>query len=397
MTATPTTHPAASPTAAPPLRTTPLVLAALASAGAGLVHAAAAGSHNGDRTLALLFAGAAVSQLGWAALALARPARVVAAAGVALNLSMVVVWALTRTDAGVPGLAILGSGETTGLQDASAAGLAAAAVVAATWSWCAPTAPEWMRSRVLAPLAVLAVAAVAVPAMAAEHSHEHGGEAAPEVAAESPDTSTVAFVEPLDEETDPADASEEIADGHDHDHGPGGPVVSLYDPRLTPEQRQAARALIDDTRAGMERFRNLDDVIAEGYISIGDGITGYEHWIHIGYIADGIELDPNRIESIVTQNHPDGTKEIVSAMYLMSPGSTMDDVPDIAGPLTIWHDHQDLCWEGARVVGRIQADGSCVRGQFRGTAPMLHVWLVPHPCGPFAGLEGHGGRCDHDH
>jgi hypothetical protein len=31
--------------------------------------------------------------------------------------------------------------------------------------------------------------------------------------------------------------------------------------------------------------------------------------------------------------------------------------------------------------------------------PMLHVWITDHPCGPFAGLEGHGGSCvqDHDH
>jgi hypothetical protein len=22
---------------------------------------------------------------------------------------------------------------------------------------------------------------------------------------------------------------------------------------------------------------------------------------------------------------------------------------------------------------------------------------VPHPCGPFAGIDGHGERCEHDH
>jgi hypothetical protein len=25
------------------------------------------------------------------------------------------------------------------------------------------------------------------------------------------------------------------------------------------------------------------------------------------------------------------------------------------------------------------------------------VWMLPHPCGPFAGIDGHGERCEHDH
>jgi hypothetical protein len=38
--------------------------------------------------------------------------------------------------------------------------------------------------------------------------------------------------------------------------------------------------------------------------------------------------------------------------------------------------------------------------------PMIHVWIVPNPCGPFAALEGIGGGqikagqtrlCDHVH
>ena len=45
-----------------------LSLAAVASAAAGLVHAAAAGTHAGDRTLAVLFAVFAVAQVAWPAL-----------------------------------------------------------------------------------------------------------------------------------------------------------------------------------------------------------------------------------------------------------------------------------------------------------------------------------------
>ena len=50
-----------------------LSLAAVASAAAGLVHAAAWWTHAGDRTLAVLFAVCAVAQVTWAAIAACTP------------------------------------------------------------------------------------------------------------------------------------------------------------------------------------------------------------------------------------------------------------------------------------------------------------------------------------
>ena len=68
-----------------------------ASAGAGLVHAAAAGSHNGEAEVAWLFAVTAVAQLGWAAFVAVRPWPWLLAAGIALNGACVVAWVLSRT------------------------------------------------------------------------------------------------------------------------------------------------------------------------------------------------------------------------------------------------------------------------------------------------------------
>lgn len=211
---------------------------------------------------------------------------------------------------------------------------------------------------------------------------------------------------PTTGETPTTDAASPVDDPiHSHagpaEDGPAaagaGSIVSLYDPRLSADQRQAARELIDETHEAMQRYPDVDAVLADGYVSIGDWITGWEHFIHPGHMADGRDLDPERIESIVARVRLDGSREIVSAMYILGPDATMDDVPDIAGSLTTWHDHQDLCWVGHRVVGVIRSDGSCRAGEFRGTPPMLHVWMVPHPCGPFAGIEGHGRGCGHDH
>jgi hypothetical protein len=86
-------------------------------------------------------------------------------------------------------------------------------------------------------------------------------------------------------------------------------------------------------------------------------------------------------------------------MYILDPGTTMDEVPDVGGDLTIWHDHQNLCWDasGGRLAG-VVVNGRCVPGgTLKATAPMLHVWVEDHECGPFAGIEGHGSGCSSDH
>jgi hypothetical protein len=202
----------------------------------------------------------------------------------------------------------------------------------------------------------------------------------------------------------PAPPGSPTPPGHPHPPAPGpqptGPIISLDDPRVTTEQRAAAQLLIDRTRYAMTPFPTVESVQAAGYGWIGDGGgNGYEHWVNWGYLGDGHELDPARIESIVVQRMPDGTKRVASAMYILELGKTMDQVPDIAGELTKWHDHRNLCWRGSSLAGVLGPDGQCPPGsELRVTPPMLHVWMVAHPCGPFAGIEGaHGSGCGHDH
>jgi hypothetical protein len=186
--------------------------------------------------------------------------------------------------------------------------------------------------------------------------------------------------------------------GHDPDPDPDptGPIVSLDDPRLTPQQRAAASALLNSTRSAMAAFPDEAAVTAAGYRWVGDSAGGFRHYVKWEYIDDGRELDPSAIESIVLQEG--GGLSVVSALYILSPGKTMADVPDIAGSLTQWHDHQNLCWDetGTRIVGVLQ-NGVCTAGVFRPTPPMMHVWLEDTPCGPFATVENHGGGCTVHH
>ncbi len=353
-----------------------LTLAAVSSAGAGLVHAAAAGTHQGDASLVWLFAATAAVQLGWAAWALARPGRRAAVAGVFLGAAAAGAWVLSRT-VGLPVTDTLAEVEAVGVQDGVAALLAALGALLAGAAAAGARVPSGSRrSTAVVGVAGVALLALALPGMAAEHehtgthAHDHGDEAAPE---------------------------HDHADTTVHEHN-AEPVVSLADARVTEEQRVAAQDLIDRTTDGMARFSTVESVSAAGYYSIGDAGTGFEHFVSPEYMGDGIELDPARIESVVFRVLPDGTRQLGSAMYILNGGSTMDDVPDIAGELTTWHDHQNLCWEGGRVVAVLDAAGNCARGTFRPTAPMLHVWMIPHRCGPFAGIEGaHGAGCEHSH
>ncbi|HEX9259076.1 MAG TPA: hypothetical protein VF855_06015, partial [Acidimicrobiales bacterium] len=163
---------------------------------------------------------------------------------------------------------------------------------------------------------------------------------------------------------------------------------------VTPEQQAAAENVIAVTLADLPKFS--DPAVAEraGFHSIGDGFTGYEHYINWSYIDDDHVLDPDFPESLVYRIEG-GSKKLVSAMFMLPSGTTLDDVPELGGPLTQWHIHDNLCFTddpvAPRVAGVTSNNGPCNPPLVRKTpVPMIHVWIVPHPCGPFAALEGAG-------
>ena len=120
--------------------------------------------------------------------------------------------------------------------------------------------------------------------------------------------------------------------------------------------------------------------------------AGYEHFINWNLINDDVVLDPSQPESLVYQPDGKGGKKLAAAMYMLAPDQTLDDVPDVGGKLTQWHIHNNLCFTpSGRVAGLSKGEGTCPAGLNSGSqAPMLHVWIQPHPCGPFAALEGIG-------
>jgi len=165
-------------------------------------------------------------------------------------------------------------------------------------------------------------------------------------------------------------------------------------PGTTKAELERADKLIQTTIKDLKRFHTPAQAYAAGYRSIGDRITGDEHYVNWSYANDGHILDPLRPESVVYEVQ-NGKQVAVAAMYGMPFGSTFADVPDVGGPLTQWHVHADLCLtnnpEQRVVAGLVGLQGACPPGTSKaGNTPMLHVWAIPNPCGPFAALEGVG-------
>lgn len=382
----------------PEVSTPPVWLVAGMSAAAGLVHAAAAGSHNAVAQLALLFAVAALVQVGWAGVVALRPSRSLLVVGAILNGGMVACWALTRI-IGIAGIQGLGTKQEIGLPDAMAAlfaaGSAIGAGVLAVRGWRANPRP--LRARDQAPAyALLACVALvlALPAMVAPHDHEH--------TTASTDAAAVHAHAGDGVEVAATDGGEAAPDGHVHSPDGSAPTGPTDASRPTATEQARADKLVKDTKAALAKYTTTGSVEAAGYYSIGDALTGYEHFVNTAYLDDGDELDPGRIESIVFKVDGD-TKQLVTGMYILTSGKTMADVPDVGGPLTVWHDHQNLCWDASGHVVGVKVGDVCTRGTFHATAPMLHVWVVPNECGPFSGVEGtvvaaaHGTSCAHTH
>lgn len=325
---------------------------------------------HGDTTqAAVAFTAAAAFQLGWGAWAIVRQSKLVAACGVLGNGALLVMW-FVSTRRGISFVDGLEAAKPVELGDGIAAGLAALALALSAATLVRPVRPVRLEQRVLASVASVAVAFVVLAGMiaAAQPSH-HAAGAETAVASAQP----AAAVAPV-----PYDPKRPIDLG-------GVEGVSA-------EQQARAENLIANTLSHLPTYTDPAVAEADGYRSINDGGTGYEHYINGDYRTDGRVLDPDRPESLVYQVR-DGEKQLVAAMFMAEPGMTLETTPDIGGPLTQWHIHDNLCFaESGQVAGLTDASGGCAPPLVKPEpVPMIHVWIVPHPCGPFSALEGIAG------
>ena len=373
-----------------------LAVAGAGSLAAGAIHAAAIGVHSEHREAVVAFTAVAAIQLGWGAIALARPGRVLVTLGALANVGIIAGWILAKAN-GISFVEGLGEAEDPQLADALAAGLAVVAVLAATAHLLSFGTKALQRSPLLTGGSAVLIAALALPGMLSAGSHAHAG-------GDDGDHGHVAAAGDDDHEDE-------------GDHPPASAVPpKAYDPALpidlggvegvTLQQQAAAENLLAVTIVRLPKFEDVTVAESMGFVSIGDGFLGHEHYLNPANMNDDKLLDPDFPESLVYDTSVE-PKKLVAAMFMMDTGDTLADVPELGGPLTQWHVHDNLCFSGARVAGLTDLDGNCAAGLRKGDAtPMIHVWIEAHPCGPFAALEGVAGGtiaedeerlCDHAH
>jgi hypothetical protein len=387
-----------------------LRIAGLASLGGGAIHATCVGTHGDERSVILSFAVIAALQIGWGALALVRAGRWVSLAGIAINGAALGGWVLSRTS-GISFIDGFETAESPGFPDTLAAVLAGVALLGAVaarakrYEWVARPRP------VLVALAGVAVLSVSVPGMVKTGDHDH--------AATSGDGHDMEGMDHGDHDMEGMDHGDHDMEGMDHDEAAVAPVpfdgtlpVDLGGvPGVTPEQQAEAEDLVTRTIEDLPQFADPATLPARGWYPIGDAITGFEHYINWPLIDDGDILNPEKPESIVFQVGPGGQRTLVAAMFITPRDVTVEDPPDFGGALVQWHAHDNLCYGGVpnqlRIMAVVEYPQPCPGSTFRDhLSPMIHVWIVPHECGPFASLEGDGGgvlaagetrACDHAH
>ncbi len=374
-------------------------MAASASVAAGLVHGAVVGVHGDDRTLVWMFSLAALVQVGVGLSLFARPTRSLAALAALANAGCVVVWALSRTT-GISFVASLKQSEPVGLTDGLCALLGGIAVIAALGSLGRRRSVSFPASGALTLPVMVAMSLLTLPALIAAPTHSHVDGSAGHVhpgttpgaagsAAQSPSAPTsTALPTPFD---------------------PTQPIDLSGTPGVTPDEQKRAEALVRLTLQKLPQFADPAVAIAAGYHPIGDAMTGHEHFIKWDLINDDDWFDPDHPESLVYRNR-NGTRTLEAAMFLLPDTIALDKVPDLGGPLTQFHIHDNLCFTedpvAPQLTGLTNADGTCSFGKKFTSAPMVHVWIKPNVCGPFAALEGVGAgqvqtgqtrSCDHSH
>jgi len=371
----------------------PLLIASAASISAGAIHAGAIGAHAEHPQTAKAFAVVALVQVAWGVLALIRPTRRIALLGTAVSGVLFISWVAAKMR-GLPFIDGLGDKEPPQFADTLCAGLALLSTIAA-----AKVAFRFrpLKARpVLATTTAALLVAVALPGMveAGNHVHSHG----------SPGQ---AIVVGANGQAQVVTASAAVPT---HPYDPNLPIDLGGVPGVTPEQQARAENLVAITLIRLPQWADSATAEAAGYKSIGDGVTGDEHLINWGFITDDHVLDPDRPESLV-YNVRSGHRVLESAMFMLSPGSTLDKVPDIGGALTQWHVHNNLCFTNdlvaPHVAGLTDSSGNCRPPTVKlEPVPMIHVWINKNPCGPFAALEGVGAgqvlpgqvaSCDHVH
>ena len=349
------------------------VVAGMTSIGAGAIHLAAIGPHADDPAAAGTFAVLGLVQLAWGAAALTARRTWVGVVGLLISLAALGGWVLAKTS-GIGFITGLGDVERMQRADVAAATLAlATSVIVARGLLVGTEAP--VRSRRALITWGAGIAAVSLLGMGSTpgHHHVHGHDLGPIGHGHGAD-----LVPPL---------AYDPADGVDLSGIPG----------ITSKEQTAAEQLVRSTLRSAPRLDSADAARAAGYRPVATVRSGTERWIRWPALDDPHELDPAHPEALLFDVAEDGSRTLVAVEYLLAPGTPIDAAPVPGGALTAWQTIDDLCLRGsgprATVDGVASVDGTCSPPtESIEPVPALHVWVVPHACGPFSSIESAEAR-----
>jgi hypothetical protein len=398
-------HPSGGESTVPGRRVAICCLAVLSVATA-VIHFAVAGSHFQEYwAFGVFMLAAAWLQLLWAAVAVARPSRLLLWSGVILNAGVVAVYIVTRTIGDVIG-PTPDAVETAGFGDVLCTVLEAVVAVSCAVLLIAKMDRQVPRRQLIsASAATGAVTAVLLSAALVAGGPEMVMSMSPAAAAGTSQSGTTqsgtsqSGTSPAMPMTGTNTSSIKLATA-----SPAGDIT-MPDPSMqmpkgmamassaactaapTAQQQQAAVSLVNASWQGARKYQSLAAAKAAGYRPVTPTGARVVHYINPSYYRDtvlgGAALNTAQPQSLVYANTPKGAV-LAAAMYITSPGGA---TPQPGGCLTQWHVHTNLCLSGGLgVVGAVNAaHPNCPAGSVnRRTPPMMHVWFVPIPGGPTA-------------
>jgi hypothetical protein len=189
-----------------------------------------------------------------------------------------------------------------------------------------------------------------------------------------------------DEEANEKAAVHDMTRGH---HGAGGLHLFMTSPRpQTPEDVQRANEVVEQLRAGIEKYKDYHVALNEGYKIFLPNLPQPEYHFtnYLNGFLEAFTFDPARPTSLLYKK-TSGGYQLVGAMYTM-PKRATDDQLNARVPLSVatWHLHTNLCmppreqfrttdWHKFGLAGSIATKDSCdeAGGRF---SPVIFGWMV---------------------
>jgi hypothetical protein len=175
----------------------------------------------------------------------------------------------------------------------------------------------------------------------------------------------------------------DLARPADAQHAHAGALLQATNVVATPEQEAAAARLYAETKAAILKYEDPKVAYAAGYRPGGPSNMPSSHWMNQRYVDAGYVMDPHRPQGLVYANSKRGPV-LLGAMFQMKRIGQFG--PDPGGPLTAWHQHENICVTPIGLEFSLMTPfATCPLGAIDvSVPPMLHVWIVENPGGPFA-------------